>query len=798
MATVKKNKKLIIVESPHKAKIIQKFLGNDFIALSSVGHVRDLPKSGRGKKALGIDVENGYAMTYEIIGGKEAKIVELKKAAEASSEVYLAPDPDREGEAIAWHLKESLQLPDDKTKRITYQSVTKKAILAALDNAREINMNLVNAQQARRALDRLVGFNLSPFLWKKIAKSLSAGRVQSPAVRMIVEREMQIRAFKSQEYWSLDVGLQEEKSRENFRAHMTHWQAQRFELGHPMADSEDHMKSVLAALEGQPFNLEKVESKEAQSQPHAPFITSTMQQAANVILRFSATRTMRLAQKLYEGQEVDGVATGLITYMRTDSTSIDPGAIQEVREYIGSSYGQNYLPEKPNFYSSSNKNAQEAHEAIRPVSVHITPEKLKGILSQDEWNLYDLIWRRFIQSQMPNARFLNTTAYLTCADGKFEAKGRTLLFDGFLALDRRGSEDGEVRGEQYLPKLSAGDAIALVEWLPVQHFTKPPARFTEASLVKSLEKEGIGRPSTYAPIIQTILERGYVIQKARAFYASELGIAVNGMLDQFFNDIVDYHFTAAMETHLDDIEEGKASFVQVLDNFYHPFKEELDEAMEKAEPLKGRPWEGPELCPLCQSSLVVRYSKSGAFLGCSKYPECKGLLPMPGQESENPDDEEGITGPSEPVFCPTCSSPMVLKKSRFGRNFFACTRYPECKGTLSADPQGKPVILPAAPADKVCDKCGKPMVVKMSRRGPFLACTGYPECKNTLSLSSTGEVEEAPVVDNPGNCDKCGAAMVVKKGRTGWFLACSSYPKCKNAKPIPEAEEEKTDKTQSS
>ena len=791
MSAAKSSKKLIIVESPHKAKIIQKFLGSDFIALSSIGHVRDLPKTGRGKKALGIDVDNGYAMTYETIKGKEAKIQELKKAAQMSSEIYLAPDPDREGEAIAWHLKEALELPEEKTRRITYQAVTKKAILQALENARDIDMNLVNAQQARRALDRLVGFNLSPFLWKKIAKSLSAGRVQSPAVRMVVEREKQIRAFKSQEYWSLDVSLEDEKSKEKFRAHLTHWQDKRFELGHPLAASEQSMQQVLQALDKQPFDLIKVESKESQSQPHGPFITSTLQQAANIILRFGATRTMRVAQKLYEGVEVDGVATGLITYMRTDSMMVDPSAIAEAREYISQNHGDKYLPSKPNVYSSSDKNAQEAHEAIRPVSVFLTPDKLKGILSHDEWNLYDLIWRRFIQSQMPNARFLNTTAYLTAAEGKFEAKGRTLLFDGFLALDRRGSEDGEVHGEQYLPPLAAGSPVRFLQWHPARHFTKPPARYTEASLVKALEKEGIGRPSTYAPIIQTILERGYVIQKARAFHASELGIAVNDMLDQFFNDIVDYQFTAAMETHLDDIEEGKASFTQVLDNFYHPFKDELDAAMEKAQPLKGRAWEGPEMCPLCGSGLVVRYSKSGAFLGCSAYPECKGLLPMPGQEGETPDDEKSETAVNqEEVKCQTCGAAMVLKKSRFGKNFYSCTRYPECKMTMSADSQGKPVVLPAAP-EQICDKCGKPMVVKMSRRGPFLACTGYPECKNTLSLSSTGEVEQPPAVENPGVCEKCGGAMVVKKGRSGWFLACSNYPKCKNAKPIPGEETQK-------
>ncbi|MGL4525108.1 MAG: type I DNA topoisomerase [Spirochaetia bacterium] len=785
MATAKASKKLIIVESPHKAKIIQKFLGNDFIALSSLGHVRDLPKHGRGKKGLGIDVENDYLMSYEIIKGKEAKIDELKKAANQCAQIFLAPDPDREGEAIAWHLQQALQLDPQKTKRITYQSVTKQSIINALEQAREINMNLVNAQQARRALDRLVGFNLSPFLWKKIAKSLSAGRVQSPAVRMVAEREKQILAFQSQEYWSLDVSLQDPKSKESFRAHMTHWAGERFDLDNPFAATQAQMQSILDQLKPQPFSVTKVESKEAKTKPNAPFITSTLQQAANVILRFSATRTMRIAQSLYEGIEVDGVATGLITYMRTDSTSIDPSAITEVRNYISSKHGTQYLPEKPNMYSSSNKNAQEAHEAIRPVSIEISPDRLKDILSRDEWNLYDLIWRRFLQSQMPDAQFLNTTAYIQSGEGKFEAKGRVLLFDGFLCLDRRGSEEDEVRGEQYLPDLTNLKNPHVIDWHPLQHFTKPPARYTEASLVKSLEKEGIGRPSTYAPIIQTILQRGYVIQKSRAFYATELGIAVNDMLDQYFHNIVDYQFTAGMETKLDNIEDGSSSLVQVLDDFYQPFKNDVESATEKAEPLKGKAWEGSEVCPLCQSLLVVRYSKNGAFLGCSKYPECKGLLPMPGQEGDT--GEEGAeTGAikAKEIACQNCDAPMVLKKSRFGQNFYACSRYPECKTTLSADQNGEPIKTPEGP-EQICDKCGKPMVVKSSRRGPFLACSGYPECKNALSISATGEVEKPPIVDNPGMCEKCNSPMAVKKGRTGWFLACTGYPKCKNAKPLP-------------
>ncbi|MCL2520626.1 MAG: type I DNA topoisomerase [Spirochaetaceae bacterium] len=720
--TTKKNKdkKLIIVESPAKAKTIKKFLGSDYKVLASVGHIRDLPKNGRGKEKLGIDVGNGFAMHYEVIKGKEKVVAELKGAAAEVNEVYLAPDSDREGEAIAWHIKEALELKEPK--RITYQSVTKKAVLEAIEKAREIDMNLVNAQQARRALDRLVGFSLSPFLWKKVAKSLSAGRVQSPAVRMVVAREKEIMAFKSEEYWSILANFVADG--QNFEADLSKLNGKKYGLGHPLAQNQEQVDELLTKFKAANFAITSIESKEVKNKANAPFITSTLQQAANTYLRYSTKRTMVLAQKLYEGIEIDGTATGLITYMRTDSAYIDPAAVAEAKDFILREYGGKYYPDKPNYYTT--KNSQEAHEAIRPTSAELTPAKVKPYLEPDQFKLYDLIWRRFMQSQMVPAIFNNTIISVEPAglEALFEAKGRVLVFDGHLVLQLQKESDDE---DFLLPTINKEAEPKLNNINGTQHFTKPPPRYSEASLVKALEKEGIGRPSTYAPIIQTILERGYVVQRNRTLFATELGMAVNMMLEQSFKDIVDYHFTANMEEQLDNVESGKEDWVTLLSKFYFPFEEEVMKAIKDAPPLKGQPWAGEERCPNCGKELVVRYSKTGAFLGCSDYPTCKGTIPLPGQDKGDADDTvqqiEAV-----PVACPRCDNPMELKRSRFGKMFYACSKYPECKGTVSIDKEGKPVILPKT--SEVCEKCGKPMVAKLSRRGLFLACSGYPDCKN--------------------------------------------------------------------
>ncbi len=788
---------LLVVESPAKAKTIKKFLGSDFAIKASMGHVRDIPTKGRGKAAFGIDFENGYKPVYAPIKGREKVLKELATAAKKAECVYLAPDPDREGEAIAWHLKEALELPADKTRRVTFNSITKTAVREAMENPREINMDLVNAQQGRRVLDRIVGFSLSPFLWKKVAKGLSAGRVQSVAVRMVVEREKEIRAFEPKEFWRIMALVAPEGStadRDRFQAGLVQWKGEKFELGAPAASTGESAKSIVAALEKEDFIVVEVNEREVKGRPSPAFITSTMQQTASSMLYFGTRKTMRIAQQLYEGVELGSAgATGLITYMRTDSTRIAPEALTEARDYISKNFAPEYLPEKAQVYSTK-KGAQDAHEAIRPTSPGLTPEQVKPHLTPDQFKLYDLIWRRFIASQMSPAVFQTTTARIKAGDGLFEAKGRRVVFDGHTVMglgqggkkkkkaekDKDNNADENNKSEdQILPELAGDDRLDLHELSPTQHFTQPPPRYSEASLVRALEKEGIGRPSTYAPIVQTIQDRGYVRLEKRRFHATELGIAVTDMLVDNFGVIMDLKFTAGMETDLDRVEEGERDWVDLVDSFYKPFEERLDKAMQEAMALKGRPAPNGEKCPQCGSDMVIRYSQQGAFLGCSAYPDCKGTIHIPGEDAGS-GGEEGVED-GEPVLCPECGAKMVRKRSRFGE-FMACSNYPECKKTRPIGRDGKIVELPKIEMD--CDKCGKPMTVKMSRRGPFLGCSGYPECRNTKSIDKNGKVIELPKVEGEV-CDKCGAEMIVRLGRRGPFLACSAYPKCRNSKPIP-------------
>ncbi len=778
-------KKLLIVESPAKAKTIKKILGKDFTVKASVGHIRDLNSKGRGKKALGIDTDNGYKPDYIVIKGKEKTVKELQDAAAKADEVYLAPDPDREGEAIAWHLKEVIGLTDEEAHRVTYSAITKKAVQQALEHPRKIDMDRVNAQQGRRILDRLVGFSLSPFLWKKVAKNLSAGRVQSVAVRIVVDREREIKAFVPEEFWRIKALVSpEKKEKDKFDALLVRWQGKKFELGNPVAQTEASARDVAEHIQNSPLRVLKIETREAKGKTSPPFITSTLQQAASTALNFGTSKTMSVAQKLYEGMEIDGVSQGLITYMRTDSTRIAPEAMDEVRTYISDNFDPEYLPEKPQIYSTS-KNAQDAHEAIRPSSVELTPEKVKPFLTREQYRLYELIWRRFVASQMPPALYDVTTLTIEAGEGELEAKGRITRFKGYTILipeEQKGKkDDGKY---QDLPDMQKADPLDLLNLDTTRNFTKPPARFSEASLVKALEKEGIGRPSTYAPIIKTISDRGYVRLENRYFHASELGMAVNDILVQNFENIMDLKFTAGMESDLDQVENGQTDWVKLVDDFYQPFLERLDKAGKEAEALKGRPWEGEEKCPLCGSGLVVRYSVNGAFLGCEKYPECKGLIPMPGEKGEEAE-------PEADVDCPECGSPMIMKTSRYGKKFLACSKYPECKTTLSVDKEGKPVELPKVEMN--CDVCGKPMEVKMGRRGPFLACTGYPDCKNTMPLDKEGKPVILPKVEGEV-CEKCGKPMDVKMGRRGPFLACTGFPKCRNAKPLPGEEDKKAKK----
>ncbi|MEM9423974.1 MAG: type I DNA topoisomerase [Spirochaetota bacterium] len=794
LAKIPSGKKLLIVESPAKARTLSKFLGSEFQIKASVGHVRDLPQKGNSRGGLGIDIENDFAPDYQIIPGKEKMIKELHAHAQKASEIFLAPDPDREGESIAWHLAELLQVKDKPVYRVSYGAITKKAVQEAISKPRSINMDLVNAQQGRRVLDRLVGFELSPFLWKKVAMRLSAGRVQSVAVRLVVEREKQIRAFVPEEYWKLAAlleGLDTEGKAVHFSAELSQWQGERFALGRKAASCEAEVKKVLGALETAEFRLDDVQKKETRRKPPAPFITSTLQQSASNLFSFGPSRTMGLAQKLYEGVEIGSEGpVGLITYMRTDSTRIEPEAIEELRGYISSHFPPRYLEPKARIFGSG-ANAQDAHEAIRPTSVALTPERVRPYLERDAHRLYTMIWNRFVASQMSEARYALTTFRISAGEGIFESRGRIMIFDGFTKLwndnstgarkatekaaENTGAKEGQTTGseEQLLPDIEAGSPLEKKELQPSQHFTKPPNRYTEAGLVKALEKEGIGRPSTYAPIIKTIRERGYVVLEQRAFKASELGIAVTEVLEKNFPDIMDLRFTAGMEQDLDKIEQGQVNWVKMMQDFYGKFHDKVVYASEHAEVLKGRPYQGAEKCPLCDSDMVIRYSRSGAFLSCSRYPECRGSRPMPGEEDSGEEQE--------PVDCPNCGRLMIVKTSRFGQKFLACSGYPDCKTAQSLAPSEGD--LPEIDHD--CEDCGKPMVVKVSRFGKkFLACSGYPDCKNTHPLDAEGKIVFLPKVEGE-ICEKCGSEMAVKLGRRGPFLACTGYPKCRNAKPLP-------------
>lgn len=770
-AASKAIKRLIIVESPAKAKTIKKMLGRGYSVLASVGHIRDLESKGRGKKAFGIDLENGYEPRYTIIPGKKKTVDELKAAAAKADEIFLAPDPDREGEAIAWHLKEALGLTEAQAKRVTYQAVTKKAVTEALDHPRSIDMDLVGAQQGRRVLDRIVGFSLSPFLWKKVAKNLSAGRVQSVAVRLIVEKERDIDAFVPEEFWKIDTKLHaEDGDSTQFSASLASWKGEKFALGGKFSSSEGTAREVEAALRAASYQVADVVSKDTSSKPQTPYITSTLQQAASGQLRFGTKKTMQVAQKLYEGIELADGAVGLITYMRTDSPRLDPEAVTEIRGWIGNTY-PDYLSEATREYGAKPKNGvktQDAHEAIRPTSVEHTPESVKPYLSNEQYKLYELIWRRTVASQMKDARYAVTTISVKAADGILEAKGRVTLFDGFTVLTPEAKKAKE--DYQDLPALKGGEGVALDELTAEQNWTKPPARFTEASLVRALEKEGIGRPSTYAAIIQTIRERGYVRLEKRAFHANELGIAVNDILIREFPNIMEYQFTAEMENNLDAVEEGEADWHKLVDDFYKPFVKRVDDAIENAEPLKGRKWDGDERCPICASELVLRYSKTGAFLGCSDYPECKGLMPLPGEGSDDGETD------GEPVNCPTCGKLMLLKSSRYGK-FYACSGYPDCKTTANLGADGKPAFLPDLKMD--CDECSTPMEIKSKKRGPVMVCPNQ-ECKRELPVIE-GKIISLPKADGE-KCEKCGSPMIVRLSRRGPFLACTGFPKCRNAK----------------
>ena len=764
------SKSLVIVESPAKARTINKYLGRGFTVKASMGHVRDLPKT-----RLGIDVENGFQPRYQVIPDKRKIVKELSGAAKKADTVYLAPDPDREGEAIAWHLAKALKLPESKVKRVTFNEITKRAVQKAFERPGELNLKLVDAQQARRILDRLMGYLLSPLLWEKISRGLSAGRVQSVAARLIVEREREIEAFVPQEFWKILVALETPRG-------------ERFEAGLHKVDgkketipNEERARELVQRIEGSSPRVVRVEEKPKTLAAPPPFITSTLQQAASTKLRFSAKRTMRLAQDMYEGVNLGGESVALITYMRTDSFHVAGEALEAVRSLIGERFGADDLPEKPNRFRAK-KGAQEAHEAIRPTDVFKVPGELETLavpggkgtpshtFTSAHWKLYKLIWERFVASQMKPAKFQLTIVSVDAAGCELRAEGKRLVDPGFLKVAGRDPD------EVLLPEVREEEDLKIQEVTPSQHFTQPPNRYTEATLVRALEKKGIGRPSTYAAIISTIQDRGYVELKDRKFFATELGKLVTDQLVAHFGDVVNVDFTSRMEDLLDQIEDGKADWVKVVSEFHKTFEKDLEKARKEMKDFRKNPEVTDEKCEKCGAPLVIRRTRKGTFLGCSKYPECRFTKPMPGSERPAPVETEHT--------CPECGSKLLLREGKNGK-FLGCSGYPECKYTVPVDAEGNPA--PPKETGEMCEKCGAPMVIKQGRRGPFLACSAYPKCKNARPIKGAKRPEPKPTDEK---CDKCGAPMVIRQGRWGPFLACSAYPKCKNIRKIPKEKKE--------
>jgi len=751
------NKSLVIVESPAKAKTINKYLGSDFEVKSSMGHVRDLPSKG-----LNVDISNDFKPTYEIVPGKKRIVNSLKAAARKCRDLYLATDMDREGEAIAWHLAQLLGVEEEKTYRVIFNAITESAIKEAFARPGRLDMNKVNAQQARRILDRIVGYEISPLLWKKVAKGLSAGRVQSVAVKMIVEREREIRAFKPKEYWlipavfSADADkdyskdwLEFNKSEAEAEKKPTAAQQQRWLVEHNAfraelesvdgqkfsASTEEDAKRLFEAIKQGEFKVERLETKESISQPPAPFITSTLQQTAANRLGFSAKRTMATAQQLYEGIDLGTMGSlGLITYMRTDSTHLSPEAVREARNYIARHFGDKYIPSKPKVYSAK-KGAQQAHEAIRPTDVDLTPDEIKQFLTEDQYKLYELIWRRFIACQMSPASWKVTNVLIVgqtpLGPCRYKASGKVLDFDGFTRVWSTSSS------EQQFPALNVGQKLSVVDIHPEQHFTKGPARYTEGSLVKALEKEGIGRPSTYATIISTIQERGYVEQRDKKLYATDLGEVVTDKLNEYFPKIMDIAFTRHMEEQLDRIEEQHLDWVSVLREFYGPFKQSLETAMSEMKHAKAETKPSEYKCPQCGQELVYRFGKKGRFLSCSAYPDCKFACPCDanGKMVEPKQSEQK---------CPQCGKPMMYRLGRYGP-FLGCSDYPNCKTVIKLDKDGNalPPKQPPEPTGLGCYKCKEgELVVRQSKRGPFLGCNRFPRCRTIISYKQLEHLKQ--------------------------------------------------------
>jgi DNA topoisomerase-1 len=734
------NKPLVIVESPAKARTINKFLGKDFVVKASVGHIKDLPEN-----KLGVDVDHGFEPQYVIIKGKEKVVRELKKAGDASDDIYLAPDPDREGEAIAWHIAEELGDGDKRIHRVRIYEITHRAVKEALTNPEQLQESLYQAQQARRVLDRLVGYKISPLLWKKVKRGLSAGRVQSVALKIICDREREILDFVSEEYWSITARVQHPATPPPFDAKLTRIHGKKAEIR-----DQESAEEIRDALQGQSFLVRSVEQKEKRRQPPPPFITSTLQQEASRKLRFPAKKTMRVAQQLYEGIDLGEQGTvGLITYMRTDSFRVSQQALHEARALIKSQFGDDFLPTKPNVYRSR-AGAQEAHEAIRPTTFSLAPGSVKAHLTRDQYSLYAMIWNRFLACQMRPAVYDQTTITIDAGDYLFVATGRVMKFAGFTALYVEGKDDGDQEEQTAsLPMLHSGDRLELLQLTPKQHFTQPPPRFTESTLVKELEDKGIGRPSTYAAILSTIQDKRYASLVDRKFEPTHLGFLLADLLTESFPSIMDVRFTAMMEANLDKIEARDLDWKAALSEFYSRFVRNLEQAESQMRDIKREKTPTDIVCDRCGKPMEIRWGKYGEFLSCSAYPTCKNAKMF----SRAPDGTITIEDPpTTEERCPKCGSPMVIKEGRFGR-FLACSRYPECKGTK---PIGTGVTCPR-------EGCGGELVEKRTkRRRIFYGCSNYPAC----DYASWHKPVSKP-------CPKCGAPFLLeKRTKRGIRLVC--------------------------
>ncbi len=708
---------LVIVESPAKAKTIKKYLGGNFEVLASYGHVRDLiPKEGA------VDPSQGFAMKYQVIERNDRHVQAIAKALKNSEALYLATDPDREGEAISWHLSELLKekgkLKNKPVYRVVFNEITKKAVNDAIANPRELSLPLIDAQQARRALDYLVGFNLSPLLWKKVRRGLSAGRVQSPALRMIVERELEIEAFKAEEFWTLEADS--EKQNQAFSAKLTHYQGEKldkFSINNE-ADAQAAEKTLSeAGRDG--LRVTQVEKKQRKRNPAPPFTTSTLQQEAARKLGFTAQRTMRTAQQLYEGVDVGQGTVGLITYMRTDSVNLADEAIAEIRAFIADKYGQDQLPPEPRQYKTKSKNAQEAHEAIRPSSVLRVPDEIKDHLTKDQAKLYELVWKRAVACQMIHATIHTVAADLQCGEGNlFRANGSVIAKPGFIAVYQEGLDDAAKgdNDEKILPPLVEGETLPLKAIRPEQHFTEPPPRYSEATLVKALEEYGIGRPSTYASIISTLQDREYVVLDKKRFKPTDVGRVVNKFLTEYFTRYVDYDFTAKLEDELDAVSRGEEDWVPLLEKFWSPFKEQIDHTQENVKRSDVTHEALDEACPKCGSPLSIRLGRHGRFIGCTNYPECDYTRDLNADSSEK-EEPEVVEGRN----CPECGSELVIKRGKYGK-FIGCSGYPKCR---YIEPLEKPEDTGVS-----CPKCHKGTLLKRkSRRGKiFYSCSTYPDC----------------------------------------------------------------------